>query len=104
MIDLLKKTIYAGIGMGAMTKEKVMESLEELVQRGRLSREEAEAMSNKILEEGEAETEKARAEATKLFNEMLQRANVVTREQYDELAARVTELEGRLHREFPNNE
>ena len=104
MLDLLKKTIYAGIGMGVVTKEKVLESLEELVQRGRLSREEAEAMSDKIIEEGEAETEKARAEATKLFNEMLQRANVVTREQYDELAERITELEGRLHREFPNSE
>jgi BMFP domain-containing protein YqiC len=36
--------------------------------------------------------------------EMLNRANVVTKDQYDALAARVTELEGRLHREFPNSE
>jgi len=35
---------------------------------------------------------------------MLNRANVVTKDQYDALAARVTELEGKLHQEFPNGD
>jgi BMFP domain-containing protein YqiC len=35
---------------------------------------------------------------------MLNRANVVTKDQYDALAARVTELEGKLHKEFPNGD
>jgi polyhydroxyalkanoate synthesis regulator phasin len=42
--------------------------------------------------------------ASKLFNDFLHRANVVTKDQYDALAARVTELEGRLHKEFPNGD
>ncbi|MFO8027851.1 MAG: hypothetical protein R6U56_09330 [Opitutales bacterium] len=96
--------MLAGVGLAVVTKEKVLESLDELVERGKLTREEAAEMSDKILEEGKVETEKARTEASKLFNDMLQRANVVTRDQYDELLARVTELEGRLHKEFPNGE
>lgn len=87
-----------------MTKDKVLESLDELVEKGKLTREEAAEMSDKIVEEGKAETEKARGEASKLFNDMLHRANVVTKEQHDELVARVTALEGRLHKEFPNGE
>ena len=103
MIDLMKKTMLAGIGVAVVTKDKVLESLEELVEAGRLSKDEAVAMSDKIVEEGKAETEKAKVEANKLFNEMLHRANLVTKDQYDALAARVTALEGRLHREFPND-
>ena len=61
-------------------------------------------IADKIVDEGKAETEKAKVEASKLFNEMLNRANVVTKDQYDALAARVTALEGKLHKEFPNGE
>lgn len=103
MLDLVKKTMFAGLGLAVVTKEKVLESLDELVEKGKLTREEATEMSDKIVEEGQAETEKAKVEASKLFNQMLHRANVVTKDQYDALAARMTELEGRLHKEFPNN-
>lgn len=104
MIELVKKGMLASVGLAVVTKDKVLESLDELVEKGKLTREEAAEMSDKIVEEGKAETEKARVEASKLFNEMLHRANVVTKDQYDALAARVTELEGRLHKEFPNGD
>ena len=102
MIELVKKSMLAGLGLAVVTKDKVLESLHELVEKGNLSKEEAAAMSEKIVAAGEAETEKAKVEASQLFNQLLQRANVVTKDQYDALAARVTELEGRLHKEFPN--
>jgi len=104
MIDLIKKTMLAGVGLAVVTKDKVLESLDELVEKGKLTQEEAIVMSDKIVEEGKVETEKAKVEASKLFNAMLQRANVVTKDQYDALAARVAELEGRLHQEFPNSD
>jgi len=90
--------------MAVVTKDKVLESLDELVEKGKLTRDEAAEMSERIIAEGREETEKAKVEANKLFNEMLQRANLVTKSQYEALQARVTALEGRLHREFPNAE
>ncbi len=104
MIDLVKKTMLAGVGLAVVTKDKVLESLDELVEKGKLTKEEAAEMTDKIVDEGKVETEKAKVEASKLFNDMLHRANVVTRDQYDALAARVTALEGRLHKEFPNED
>ncbi len=104
MIDLVKKTMLASVGLAVVTKDKVLESLDELVQKGKLTKEEAAAVSDKIVEEGKTETEKAKVEASKLFIDMLNRANVVTKDQYDALAARVTDLEGKLHKEFPNSE
>ncbi len=104
MIELVKKTMLAGVGLAVVTKEKILESLDEWVAKGKLTKEEATAMSDKIVEEGKAETEKARVESGKFFNEMLHRANVVTGDQYDALSARVTELEGKLNKEFPNSD
>lgn len=102
MIELVKKSMLAGVGLAVVTKDKVLESLDELVEKGKLTKEEAAEMSDKIVDEGRTETEKAKVEASKLFNEMLHRANVVTKDQYEALEARVTALEGRLHKEFPN--
>jgi len=104
MIDLFKKGMLAGVGLAVVTRDKVLESLDELVEKGKLTREEAAEMSDKIVQEGKTETEKARVEAGKLFNEMLHRANVVTKDQHDALAARVTELEGKFHKHFPNGD
>jgi polyhydroxyalkanoate synthesis regulator phasin len=96
--------MLAGLGLAVVTKDKILESLHELVEKGNLSKEEATAMSEKIVAAGAAETEKAKVEASHLFNQLLHRANVVTKDQYDALAARVTDLEGRLHKEFPNTD
>ncbi|MEM8867945.1 MAG: hypothetical protein AAGC73_06725 [Verrucomicrobiota bacterium] len=104
MIDLVKKTMLAGVGLAVVTKDKVLESLDEYVEKGKLTKEEAAAMSDKIVEEGRTETEKAKVEASKLFNEMLHRANVVTQDQLKSLEERIVELEGRLHKEFPNSD
>ena len=104
MIELVKKTMLAGVGLAVVTKDKVLESLSELVEQGKLTSEEAVEMTDKIVQEGKEQTENAKAEASKLFNDLLKKANLVTRDQYDALAARVTELEGRLHREFPNQD
>jgi len=104
MIDIFKKTMLAGIGLAVVTREKVADSLNELVKKGKLTKEEAEEMSDKIVQEGEEYTDKARTEAGKLFTEMLQKASLVTRDQYEALVARVTELEGRMHKEFPNED
>jgi polyhydroxyalkanoate synthesis regulator phasin len=104
MIELVKKSMLAGVGLAVVTKDKVLESLDELVEKGKLTKEEAAAMSDKIVDEGRTETEKAKVEASKLFNDMLHRANVVTKDQFQALEARVIALEGRLHKEFPNED
>ena len=94
--------MLAGVGLAVVTKDKVLESLDELVEKGKLTKDEAVVISDKIVEGGKVETDNAKGEASKLFNEMLHRANVVTQDQLDVLQARVTHLEGRLHKEFPN--
>ncbi len=102
MIDLFKKAVAAGIGVAVVTKEKVQSTLDELVEKGRISAEEAKQLGDRILAEGEAETEKAKVEANQFFNDLLHKANLATSQDLAALEARIRDLEGRWSREFPN--
>lgn len=104
MIDLVKKAMFAGVGAAVVTKEKIESTLQDLVEKGKLSAEEARQMTDKIIAEGEKETEQAKNEASRLFTDLLNRAQVVTQDQLTALEKRVRDLEGRWHREFPNDE
>ncbi|MGE9290193.1 MAG: phasin family protein [Puniceicoccales bacterium] len=103
MFDLVKKAMFAGVGAAVVTKEKVEKTLQEMVDKGKMSAEEAKDLTGKIIEAGEKETEQARNEATRLFTDMLNRAQVVTQDQIEALEKRVRDLEGRWHKEFPND-
>jgi len=104
MFDIVKKAMFAGVGAAVVTKEKVESTLQDLVEKGKLSADEAKQMTEKIIAEGEKETEQAKNEASRLFTDLLNRAQVVTQDQLTALEKRVRDLEGRWHREFPNDE
>jgi polyhydroxyalkanoate synthesis regulator phasin len=103
MFDLVKKAMFAGVGAAVVTKDKVEKSLQEMVDKGKMSADEAKDLTSKIVAAGEKETEQARNEATRLFTDMLNRAQVVTKDQMESLEKRVRDLEGQWHREFPND-
>jgi polyhydroxyalkanoate synthesis regulator phasin len=96
MIELLKKTLLAGVGATVVTAEKVEKSLNELVERGRLSADEAKETAAKIAEESKKEFEDARSSLNQLFDELLERANVATHKDLERLESRVTAVEARL--------
>ena len=93
MIDFFKKSLYAGIGATITTKEAVERSLQDLVDKGKLSAEEARSAADKVVEESKKEYETSRKELMTYFNDMLGRANVATKPELEALEKRVAELE-----------
>ncbi len=55
--------MLAGVGLAVVTKDKILEALDEYVEKGKLTKEEAAAMSDKIVDEGRNETKKAKVES-----------------------------------------
>lgn len=53
MFGIFKKSLFAGLGLTVVTKEKLESVLERLVEQGKMSREEAEKMGRELLESGE---------------------------------------------------
>ena len=93
MIDALKRTLYAGIGATVITAEKIEAALQELVERGRLSAEDARATARKISEESKKEFEEAQSSLKSLFEELLEKSPVVRKKDLEPLCARLDALE-----------
>ena len=53
MFEIFKKSLFAGLGLAVVTKTKLENVLEKLVEEGKLSKEEAEKMGKDLLESGE---------------------------------------------------
>jgi len=93
MIDLLKKTLLAGVGATVITKERLEAALNELVDKGKLTADDVRSAADKIMNEGKTEYEEARHSLQELFDDLLARANVAKNKDLAALRARVEHLE-----------
>jgi polyhydroxyalkanoate synthesis regulator phasin len=93
MIDLIKKTVLMGVGLAAMTKEKVEEVAREIAKNAQLSSEKGQEFVDEVV--GRAEKARAELDATvqRLINERLRKADVATKSDFAALEARIARLE-----------
>jgi polyhydroxyalkanoate synthesis regulator phasin len=96
MIDLIKKTLLAGVGAAVVTKEKVEETLGEYVRQGKVNAADARIIAEKIAEQGRIEWEEASAKLSAKFKEFAARSDETTKARLTELEERVRVLEQKL--------
>jgi polyhydroxyalkanoate synthesis regulator phasin len=96
MIDLIKKTMLAGIGATVTTKEKIEGVLHEYVEKGKLSTADAKNLADRIVADGKQEFEQAKTDLGKRFQEMLKKSNLATREELAAVEKRLAALEAKL--------
>ncbi|MBE0500404.1 MAG: phasin family protein [Desulfuromonadales bacterium] len=96
MIDLIEKTVLAGIGVLALSQKKAEELVDDLKKRFNLSEEEGRSLLDnlkKVAEENRQKLEEiARAEVEKNLN----RLGLVSQKEFDALQKKVTQLAKRL--------
>jgi polyhydroxyalkanoate synthesis regulator phasin len=96
MLELMKKGLMAGIGAVVLTTEKVQETIRKLVEEGKISTEEGEKLAQDLVKTGERQWEEISttiAEKTKKWSDSVE---VVKREEFEHLKARIESLEQRL--------
>jgi polyhydroxyalkanoate synthesis regulator phasin len=85
MFELIKKAMFTGIGMAAMTKDKIEELAGDFIKKGDLSEQEG----RKLVDEMMKKSEESKAEVKKQLDEMVQAAlvkmEVARKTQIDEL-------------------
>ncbi len=69
MIDLIKKTLLAGVGAAIVTKEKAEQVLQDYVQQGKVSAADARAMAERIAEQGRKEFDDMSTQLNARINE-----------------------------------
>lgn len=93
MIELIKKTLLAGVGAAVVTKEKVQDALDDYVRQGKLKAEDARIIAEKIAERGKREFEEMSQQASVKASELFTRHDSVVSARLAALEARVAALE-----------
>ncbi len=93
MIDLIKKTLLAGVGATIVTKEKVEEALQEYIRQGKVSATDARIMAEKIAEQGRKEFEVMSGELAARLKELAEKTDVTHKARLEALETRVKKLE-----------
>ena len=96
MFDLIKKTMLTGVGLAAMTKDKIEELAKELAEKGKLTEKEGKDLVNDLLEKSEKARKDLETQIEKVVKSTLKKMNLATREDMVKLKERIKKLEGAL--------
>ena len=99
--DFLKKTVALGLGVAAITGDKLKQFAEEAVQRGEMSREEAKKLMEDVTARAEEERKSMQTWIREQVNKMLAAGGAATADRVAKLEARVEALERRLGEQPP---
>ncbi|MFO8032010.1 MAG: hypothetical protein R6U22_05665 [Desulfohalobiaceae bacterium] len=95
-MELIRKTILAGLGTAVVTRSKIKETMHKLVEQGKLTSEEAEKYSQELIEAGEKEFSEMRQETLENLHSFASQLNLAKQDQLQQLADKVQNLEKRL--------
>ena len=82
---MLKDILYIGLGSALLAKEKVEEELNKLVEKGKLSKDDAKKLIDDAKKRGEEEGEKAKEELKKALREVLKDLDIATKKDIEDL-------------------
>lgn len=93
MFDLIKKTLFTGVGLAALTKEKLQDLGKEVSEKARLT----EAQAQEFQAELEARASQAQKDLEDVIDQRVEQATqklgLARRDQVEALAARIARLE-----------
>jgi polyhydroxyalkanoate synthesis regulator phasin len=96
MEDLFKKFIYTGVGLVAMTAEKLQEAVEDMVDDGKLSKEEGRKVMDDLLDKTESKKEEFEERLKSFTQKIIEGFNLPTRSEINTLSERIASLEAKL--------
>jgi polyhydroxyalkanoate synthesis regulator phasin len=96
MFDTLERLILLQIGAAAVTRERVQDAVNRLVEQGRMEREEGRAMVEEVLTRARERSTGARGLIGTSVQQGLRGVGIPTREDYEDLLFRIEQLEYRV--------
>lgn len=89
MEESLKKLLYAGVGLAAQATEKLQKSVDELVEKGKMTDSEAKKVIEDFLDKSDSKKE----EFEDRFNSFVEKFGYTKSEELEALKKRIAELE-----------
>lgn len=92
MKEFLKDMFYLGAGAAFMTKEKMEELKKELIDKGKLTQEEGRQFVDELMKKSEDVRKEMEEKVRETVTEQIQKMNVATRDDVEELRAEIEKL------------
>jgi len=99
MLDLAKRGVLTGIGLASLTKDKIEELAENIIEESKLSEEEGRKLVDDLLKQSEEARKNLEEEVKKTVGDALKRLDIPSRKDFEDLNARVEKLENQMHTE-----
>jgi polyhydroxyalkanoate synthesis regulator phasin len=99
MIDLLKNTMFLGLGLASLTKEKIEEVAKELIKKGQLSEKEGKDFIEDLSKRSKEAGKEIKGKIEKGAADALKKMNLASRDELEELEKRIKKLEKELKKE-----
>lgn len=95
MEDTLKNILYQGLGVIAITRDKIENAVAELVEKGKLTREEGKKFAEEISSETRKAGEELKENSKETIREWIEKSGIPSREEFEALKARVDAIENK---------
>ncbi len=92
MIDLIKKTMMAGIGLALKTRDEVEELVKDLVNKGTMSEQEGKRFLDELLNRYDEAKDKFEERIENTVKKFLKKADIVTGDELKALKKEIREL------------
>ena len=96
MIDSIKKALLTGVGLAAMSKDRIEEWAKNFADEAKLAEGEGKKFVEDILKQADDAKKNAEEQVSKFTKTALDKMGLHTRSEYDELKSRIDELERKL--------
>ncbi len=96
VMDVIRKSLYFGIGAAAFSAEKLKALADDMVARGEMSSDEAKKFVDDMTQKAEDEKRTVQEWINERVSRMLQQAGAAQAARVEQLEARVAELERRI--------
>jgi polyhydroxyalkanoate synthesis regulator phasin len=93
MFDLMKKAMLAGVGLAAMTRDKVEEVVQELTEKGEMTEKEGKELVDELVKKSEKAKKDLEAKIEGMVEKVLGKMNLATKDDIEKIEKRLKHLE-----------
>ena len=93
MLDIVRKTLLLGIGLAAMTRDKVEEVAKKIAEEDKLSEEEGRKLAEDLLNQSDEARKNLKEQVEKFVDNTLDKLNSPSRKDLQNIEERVAKLE-----------
>ena len=98
MKELLKNIAYTGIGAAFLTKEKIEELKDDLVEQGKISQDEGKQFVDELVKKTNSTKDSLDLKISQIVEEKIKQLDIVTNDDFADLRRQVEELQVALNK------